>query len=198
MIKNLLIKGNRKMGPEVYLFNLPPVQTCTPTDWCLHGKNGKPACYALGGNFVFENVKRGSFERLEASKKPDFVDRMSQEIVHAKVKYFRFHASGDFYSEEYVGKVMSIASRFPEVSFRTTTRRRDLKEAILELDSLPNFIVRESLDSCRSEPVTGLPFAALDFLDVVRAGDSYLCQNDCKACGYHCWAAKTNMHFAQH
>ncbi len=186
------------MGSEVYLFNLPPVKTCTPTDWCLHGKNGKPACYALGGNFVFESVKRGAMERFEASQQSDFVDRMSREIERAKVKYFRFHASGDFYSEEYVGKVRDIASLFPNVLFRTTTRRRDLKEAILELASLPNFIVRESLDHCRSEPVMGLPFAALDSLDVVKTGDSYLCQNDCEACGYHCWLGKTNMLFAQH
>lgn len=186
------------MGPEVYLFNLPPVQTCTPTDWCLHGKNGKPACYALGGNFVFANVKKGALERLKASKQPDFVERMCDEIKRKNVKYFRFHASGDFYSEEYVHNVGQIASAFPETLFRTTTRRRDLCDSILELASLPNFIVRESLDACRPVPAMGLPFAALDFLDVVKEGDSYLCKNDCAECGYHCWAERTNMHFAQH
>lgn len=198
MVKDLLIKGNIKMGPEVYLFNLPPVQTCTPTDWCLHGKNGKPACYALGGNFVFENVKRGALERLEASKQIDFVERMCTEIEKKDVKYFRFHASGDFYSEEYVHKVKQIASAFPETLFRTTTRRRDLNDAILDLASLPNFIVRESLDVCRPTPVMGLPFAALDFLDVVKQEDSYLCKNNCAECGYHCWNERTNMCFAQH
>lgn len=198
MVKNLLIRGNVKMGNEVYLFNLPPLQTCTPTDWCLHGKKGKPACYALGGNFVFESVKRSMLERLEASRQVDFVDRMLEEIKRARVKYFRFHSSGDFYSEEYVNKVKEIASNSPETIFRTTTRRQDLKKSICELASLPNFIVRESLDSCRPQPVMGLPFAAIESLDIVRESDSYLCKNNCSSCGYHCWLEKTNMHFAQH
>ncbi len=198
MVKNLLIKGNLKMGSEVFLFNLPPIKTCTPTKWCLEGDNGKPVCYALKGNFVFENVKRGAMERFEASKRSDFVESMCVEIEKVHPKYFRFHASGDFYSEEYVGKVMKIASQFPDTFFRTTTRRRDLKDAILELANLPNFIVRESLDTCRTTPGMGLPFAALDFLDVVNNKDSYLCPNDCPSCGYHCWENRKNMHFEQH
>lgn len=186
------------MGPEVYLFNLPPIETCTPTDWCLHGKNGKSACYALGGNFVFENVRRGAMERFEVSKQADFVERMCDEIAKVRPKYFRFHSSGDFYSEEYVGKVMEIASAFPQTLFRTTTRRRDLQASIKELAALPNFIVRESLDSCRTTLEMGLPFAALDFLDVVKNNNSYLCKNDCVECGYHCWEDSGNMHFKQH
>ena len=40
--------------------------------------------------------------------------------------------------------------------FRTTTRRRDLADVIKELDAVPNFIVRESLDHERQTPGLGL------------------------------------------
>lgn len=186
------------MGPSVYLFNLPPVETCTPTDWCLTGNNGKPVCYALKGNFMFESARRSAIERLEASKQDDFVEKMCAEIKKAKPKYFRFHSSGDFYSEEYVQKVREIASSAPYTMFRTTTRRRDLAGSLVELNKLPNFIVRESLDTCRTIPEMGLPFAALDFLDVVKTEKSYKCRNDCVACDYTCWKSPGNMHFGQH
>ncbi len=199
MVKNLLIKGNSKMGKQVYLFNLPPIKTCTPTEWCLGANNNnKPNCYALKNQFLFPNVKKGMQERYEASLKDDFVDRMVFEFSKAKPKYFRFHSSGDFYSEEYVNKIIDIASTFPDTLFRTTTRRRDLTSVIFELNKLPNFIVRESLDSERPIPVMGLPFAALDSLDVVQNEKSYACPNDCPTCDYYCWIDSTNMHFKEH
>jgi len=198
MVKNLLIKGNSKMGPSVYLFNLPPKKTCTPTRWCLEGNGGKPACYALRNNFLFPNVIRGAEERFELSKQEDFVDRMVKEIHQASPKYFRFHSSGDFYSKKYVEKVIEIAKACPDTLFRTTTRRRDLSDSIKELNHLSNFIVRESLDSERKTPKMGLPFAALNDLPIVGKSDSYHCLNDCPKCGYYCWEHAYNMDFDEH
>lgn len=186
------------MGKDVYLFNLPPLETCTPTSWCLGDSNNKPNCYALKGNFVLPNVKKGAKERYETSLKDDFADRMSFEIEKAKPRYFRFHSSGDFYSEEYVQKVIDIAERFPETLFRTTTRRRDLTEILQELNELPNFIVRESLDTERREPKMDLPFAALASLEIVEKTEPYKCKNDCPSCEYYCWENSVNMYFEEH
>lgn len=198
MIKSLIINGNSKMGKKVLLFNLPPIITCTPTTWCTGGETEKPKCYALKGNFIFPSVKKAGLERLEASKKDNFVDKISEEIDKFKPKYFRFHSSGDFYSEKYVKKVIEIAKRFPNTLFRTTTRRRDLVKIISELNSLPNFIVRESLDTERSTPSMGLLFAAIDSLPIIQEIDSYKCKNNCPKCGYYCWKNKVNMHFKEH
>ncbi|MBN2458989.1 hypothetical protein JXB28_01785 [Candidatus Woesearchaeota archaeon] len=197
MVKNLLIKGNSKMGSEVYLFNLPPVKTCTPTSWCLEGRNGKPSCYALRGYYTFKNVSDRLDQRLEITKQEDFVERMSEEIQKKKVVFFRFHASGDFYSEEYALKVGEIAKNCPNTLFRTTTRRRDLAEVVKELNAIPNLIVRESLDWERPIPVLGLPFAALRSLPIVKKSSAYACISDCIKCEYYCWQHKVNMHFPE-
>lgn len=191
----LLIKGNKKMGKEVYLFNLPPLLTCTPTNWCLHGRNENPACYALRSRFLWGNAVKGAKRRLETSKQDDFVEIMVKETNKKQIKYFRFHSSGDFYSQEYVRKAMDIAEQCPDTLFRTTTRRRDLTEILQELNSLPNFIVRESLDIERPEPGMGLPFAALSFLDIVKREEAYKCKNNCTACGHYCWEHPVNMYF---
>ena len=191
----LLIKGNLKMGQNVYLFNLSPVLTCTPSDWCLHGLNGKPRCYALRNNFLFPTVKKGATARYRLSQQDDFIDAMVEEINRKEVEYFRFHASGDFYNESYVRKVIAIAKRCPDTLFRTTTRRRDLADVIKELDAVPNFIVRESLDHERQTPRIGLKVAALDLLPVSK--DAYKCLEDCAKCNYHCWHHRENMSFAE-
>lgn len=192
---DLLIKGNIKMGPDVYLFNLPPVLTCTPTDWCLHGKDGKPRCYALRNNFLFPTVKKGAAARYKLSNQDDFIDSMVEEISKNQVEYFRFHSSGDFYSEGYVRKVIAIAERCPDTLFRTTTRRRDLADVIKELNAVPNFIVRESLDHERQTPKMGLPVAALASLPAAKS--AYACKDDCVECKYHCWQSRESISFAE-
>lgn len=186
------------MGPEVYLFNLPPKKTCTPTHWCLKGNNGKPACYALRNNFLLPNVKKGAQKRYEFSRHSSFIDKMVQAINRRNPEFFRLHASGDFYSEEYVEKITEIATQCPETMFRTTTRRRDLTKVIQKLNNLPNFIVRESLDRQRTDPKMNLPFAAISSLPIVQENESLHCINDCVKCGYGCWKSRDNMDFDEH
>lgn len=163
----------------------------------MHGRDGKPACYGLRNNFLLPNVIKGANFRLEASLKPDFVDKMVEAIHRKHPLYFRVHASGDFYSEEYVGKWIQIAKKCPDTIFRTTTRRRDLTNKIKELNSLPNFIVRESLDYERPIPKMGLSFAALDSLPIVQEKNPYVCKDDCPKCGYFCWEMRVNMSFKE-
>jgi len=192
---DLLIKGNKKMGDKVFIFNLPPIITCTPTNWCLHGKNGKPMCYALRRRFLFPNVIDGAKIRYKLSQQPNFVDKMIAKIHRKKPEFFRFHSSGDFYSADYVKKVIEIAKQCPDTLFRTTTRRRDLTKVLQELNELPNFIVRESLDTQRQIPKMGLPFTALSYLDIVKQTKTYECLEDCEKCRHYCWKHQVNIHF---
>ena len=197
MTKELLVRGNSKMGEEVYHFSLPPIITCTPTSWCLKGNNGKPSCYATRNQYTFASVRAALHDRLLLSKKPDFVGRMIQEIHRKKVVYFRLHASGDFYSPEYVQKITEVVEQCPGTMFRTTTRRRDFKGLIKKLNSLPNCIVRESLDDERTLPVMELPFAALSHLPIVKKFTTLECEDDCLKCGYQCWKKPVNICFPQ-
>lgn len=195
IVMDLIIPGNSKMGKEVYMFNLPAKETCTPTDWCLHGYNGKPACYALRGRCIWSNVIMGAKNRYALSKRDDFADLMTQAINKKQVKFMRIHASGDFYSSDYVKKIIEVASACPKTLFRTTTRRRDLSSELQELNSLSNFIVRESLDDERYSTAMNLPFAALSHLDIAKQNEIYLCKEDCTECKHHCWKNRCNVAF---
>ena len=194
----IAIKGNSKMGQNVYLYNLPAKDTCTPTHWCLYGRNGKPACYALRNNFCLPTVIEAAKKRLEISKQPDFVEKMSEFIRDKKVNYFRMHSSGDFYSNEYVQKWLEIAKNCPDTLFRSSTRRLDLTDSIIELNSLSNVIIRESLDLDRPEQQTSLPFSALAHLPIVQRESCYKCPNDCDKCGFSCWKNRWNTCFDEH
>jgi len=186
-MKKLLVKGNSKMGRLVYLFNLPAQSTCTPTHWCLHGRNGKPACYALRGNHTWARVKQSQADRLQASRGADFVPRVVDELHAAGCRWFRLHSSGDFYSADYVAKWRAIAAVCPDVILRTSTRRRDLAGPIRELAALPNVVIRESLDDDRPEPVMGLPYATIDTIPAADRPGVLRCSDHCPSCQYGCW-----------
>ena len=195
-MRHLLIKGNTKMGLDVFIFNLPPLSTCRPTRWC------RANCYALKGNFRFPSVSRAAKKRHSASQLPNFVDMVVEEIGRRHVAMVRLHSSGDFYSRAYVRKWIEVARRCPKTIFRTTTKRRDLAKEIRQLNRLPNFIVRESLDCSSSQPTMGIGLAMVDNVPGVKEqaiqGKIFRCINNCPACGYTCWKKRQNVCFAPH
>ena len=199
MARMLITKGNHKLGTDgaVYCFNLPAVSTCAPTKWCLEGKDGEPSCYALNGRFKWPNVKDAYEWRYEESLKSDFAGRVIDEINKVTPQFFRWHVSGDFYNEEYIGKVEEIVIATPNVLHRTTTRRRDFAKAVLQLNSQPNMIIRESLDTVFRNLTLGLPFAAIDSIDIINEMDATECKEDCIPCEYSCWKEPVNMYFKE-
>lgn len=180
-------RGNSKMGPEVLIFNLPPIETCMPSEWCR--KN----CYGLKNRHRWPSVIKSQQKRLEISKRPDFVRLAVAELEKTKRRYVRLHSTGDFYSAEYVEKWIEIARNCPEKLFRTTTKRTDLGAVLKELDSLPNMIIRESLDPTRPEP-SGL-LATLIVLEGTPTEDRelFLCCDDCVRCNYTCWEKRISV-----
>jgi len=201
MPKTLLTWGNSKMG-HLAIFNLPPTMTCTPTAWCLTGRNGKPFCYALRGNHTRLSVQDSWRWRYEQSLGDDFVDRVIEELAAAGLPYCRVHSTGDFYGREYIGKWARIAKACPGVKFRTSTRRRDFTAELQCLNALPNFVIRESLDTERRCPAMGLPVAAIADLPAAEYADKpaevYHCPNHCPSCGYHCWLERCDVSFEVH
>ncbi len=181
---NYLIKGNKATGPEVYLFNLPIDKTCHPTPWC------KENCYGKKGYYLRfrKNAEKGAKRRYKLSLSREFIKTITEEIFRRKIFLVRVHVIGDFYSKEYVRKWIKIAKNCPQTRFRTTTKRRDFKNIILELHALPNFNVRESLDPSFQTPTMELPIAAIDTLDIAK--NLFRCISDCQKCGYPCWYQK--------
>ena len=93
-MKRLTIKGNTKMGPDVGIWNLPPIRTCRPSAWCMEH------CYAQRNNFLLPSVLKSLAWRFEQSQLPGFVSQMIAEM--SQFEFFRIHASGDFYSKAYI------------------------------------------------------------------------------------------------
>lgn len=178
MKRNLLISGNTTMPPSVGIWNLPAVITCTPSQWCMDH------CYAKKGRFIWTNVADALMWRYLESKKVEFVQNMVEELHRRQtIRFVRIHISGDFYSKEYVRKWASIARHFPDIIFRTNTRRQDLLPHMIKI--MPeNVVIRESIDNTR-RPLGVVPVAAIK--GTPGSGRYFVCKDNCAECGFHCW-----------
>lgn len=177
-MKKLLIHGNLTMPSCVGIFNLPPLLTCTPSPWC------KEHCYALKGRFIWKSVRDAHLWRYEQSKKSSFVKKIADEITRSKViKYIRIHISGDFYSKEYVNKWAKIAEKFPDIIFKTNTKRIDLLQYMKRVFP-KNVAARESTDPTRKW-MGVFPQAAIK--GTFGSENFYTCKDQCEECGFYCW-----------
>ena len=135
----LIQKGNAKLiASDTMMFNLPAGKiTCGRA--CA-------GCYALKEERIYPTVLPARMKRLEGSKAHDFVDNVSTELrkLKKRPKLFRVHASGDFYSQSYVDKWVLIANENPDIIFYAYTKRMK-KFNFTQLDSLPNFVLTNSL-----------------------------------------------------
>lgn len=177
-MKNLLVAGNSTMPTSVGIFNLPALKTCTPSKWC------RKHCYALQGRFIWRSIKKVHQQRYLISRTKDFTNIMIEEIKRRKsLKYIRIHITGDFYNEEYVRKWVRIARIFPDMIFRTNTKRQDLIPLMKE-EFPSNFVVRESTDPTRSS--LGI-FPEASIKGTPGTAKFYICQDDCEKCKFYCW-----------
>jgi len=117
---------------------------------CLLGNS----CYAKNGAYVWSNVKQALDQKLEATKKPDFINNMCNEIQQKlksakkqqKQLYIRIHSSGDFYNAEYLLKWLTVCEKFPEVQFYAYTKEVLLLKLFDTYNILPkNFTVIYSM-----------------------------------------------------
>lgn len=133
----LIQKGNSKLH-NMYMFNLPATR-----DIC-----GRicPGCFAIREQKRFPMVIEARNKRLEASKQEDFVATVVKEInsLRTKPKFFRIHASGEFYSQEYINKWNKITDKFPDITFYTYTKRIKHFD-FSSLQSKKNFVLINSL-----------------------------------------------------
>lgn len=130
--------GNSKLGATTHMFNLPASHAV-----CGRACKG---CYAMREQTRFPTVLRARESRYQASLQPNFAQRIIAELK-AKRKlpaYFRVHASGEFYSQQYIDSWHTIASAFPSVTFYAYTKRKSDFD-FTSLSSLPNFILIDSL-----------------------------------------------------
>lgn len=172
----LVQEGNTKLkDAKIPMFNLPAgKQTCGRV--C-------EGCYAVREQKRFPAVVVARERRYQESLSDSFADEVIAEIKARKKlpKYFRVHASGDFYSLEYIQKWITIAKEFPQVTFFAYTKRFK-KFDFTELKSLPNFIVINSMQygdvnyGSLAEAPSGV------FVCPDQKGASVSCGVDCTYC----------------
>jgi hypothetical protein len=168
----VLVKGNAKIGDEIFAFNLPAVDTCPGMS------AGCSSCYAQRGRWVFTNVQEALRRNWETSRDSFFAERMIREVRRRRAKVVRVHASGDFYDSRYIRCWARVARNCPSVTFYAYTRSWRLPGLRVELErlaTLPNVRIWYSADLGTGIPTdlpTGIRVAWLqeDYEDPVPEG----------------------------
>ena len=169
--------GNSKLAAAgIMMFNIPAtMQIC--------GRVCK-GCYAIREQKRYPMTLIAREGRYAASQDDDFAARIIHEIRYAKErpKYYRVHASGEFYSQEYIDKWVTIAKAFPDVTFYAYTKRK--KDFDMDaLAALENFILIDSLShdgKLNYGPLDKAPAGA--FICPEQKGAGIRCGIDCTYC----------------
>lgn len=138
--QQIFTKGNHKLDSGIITFDIPATQ-----DICGRICEG---CYAIKAQKLYKAVLPSRERKLELSKQPSFVGLATSAINVLNPNYVRLHASGEFYSQEYVDKWYEIAKQLPSRAFYAYTKR--LSDFNFQgIKALPNFVLVNSLHGGR-------------------------------------------------
>lgn len=197
----LLVDGNEKIGKGVFHFStLPGTMGYTHSKLGFTTTGTCPCdcigCYGKSGNYtryksIYDSL---AIRTLIARNDPQFlVEEIDKQIKKQNIKAVRIHATGDFFSEEYVYAWCQIAIKNPETLFWTYTKANFPELKIL--DSLPNVNIVSSII-----PGKGFNFGHCDYIidlynTLIAAGETpYICKcgtdknqhcNNCDGCRKH-------------
>lgn len=148
---SLLQKGNSKLGPDIFTFSIPAVQTCRlgMTKACFS------ACYARQRYFAMPSVVTSHARNFKLTRRKDFAKRMIAAIGRRKPRVVRIHAAGDFYSAHYAKKWLEVMRACPGTVFLFYTRtwRNPAVRAVLaDMATLPNIRAWFSCDRETGRP----------------------------------------------
>ena len=141
-------------------------------------------CYALKGCYVFKVVQAAQYKRLEAIKHPGWVRAMAAQINAKRVKFFRWHDSGDVQSLRHLFKIYEVARRSPDVAHWMPTREAWVKKYI---DRAPaNLVIRFSATMVDQAAPASWPNTSTVVTDAAQAtcpapNQDNACK-DCRAC----------------
>ena len=81
-------------------------------------------CYALKGNYRFPSVKNVQQRRLDSLGHPQWSEAMIAIIHGLKIKWFRWHDSGDLQGPAHLARIAKIAEACPKTRFWLPTREK--------------------------------------------------------------------------
>ena len=160
-----MIDGNSKLGKGVYTFSI--LAGNKTENVTIDGQNfdvagtcpcNCPGCYAQKNRYAFGTVKEANARKTVLARLyPDFVQRaIVAQIKADKVKTCRIHASGDFFSTDYIALWRNVIKACPDCTFWTYTK---LAEAESAFDDLANANVVKSII-----PGIGYNFGHCDYI----------------------------------
>ena len=177
MIKDLTVsKGNFKLPVTTTILNLPTKLSCIQiTKDCSR-------CYAEKAEKMRPCVLPCRVRNMQSTKKKTFVYDLIKLIDKSKNLVFRYHESGDFYSQDYLNKAFQIAIKRPKVFFYAyskSTKKLNFK------NRPKNFRLIDSLCLKASKHKAKVIFEN----DSIPKG-FFVCPGSCKKCNY-CFNPKT-------
>ena len=107
-------------------------------------------CYALNGHYLYPVVANAHKIRLNAIKKPEWVDYMAELLTQkykrlAKSRLFhRWFDSGDIQSYEHLMKIFEVCELTPHINYWLATREYKIIDRIKEEDVPKNLVLRVS------------------------------------------------------
>ena len=158
-INELLVNGNEKIGKNIWHFSTTPgCQSCGGT--CFGTCKG---CYGMCGNYRYASVKNALAMRTEIAKTDleFFTAEIIKEIKKHHIQYVRIHATGDFFSREYVNAWYEIATACKGTRFWTYTKSygHGFDDALDRLNGLENVNIVHSI-----VPGCGFNFGHCDYI----------------------------------
>ena len=100
-------------------------------------------CYALKGCYVFPDVQAAQYKRLKSIKKKKWIEAMAHQINSKKVKFFRWHDSGDVQNLEHLNKIYEVCKLSPTVKHWMPTREAWILDHVTRAPD--NLIIRFSM-----------------------------------------------------
>ena len=142
-IPALLVDGNGKIGEGVWHFSSCPGKreysaTINGAEFETVGTCGDdcPGCYGFTGNFLRYGYDSLVVRTVIAREYMDFCERAIMAQLEAdKIRTVRIHATGDFFSRDYLDMWTRIVKANPAVTFWTYTKEYAAEHAF---DDIPN------------------------------------------------------------
>jgi hypothetical protein len=190
----MLTNGNRKLGKNIFNFNIPRSTCVGRTPLC------EKYCYAKKGSFQFPNVQRCMQENLDSSMQPDFAEQVKAQISNLpSLKYVRLHASGEFYNQEYFNKWNEVAKANPKITFLAYTKNTEIDFS----QRSSNFKIYFSKDDSTTKMNSSLSLTAYVFnsglcenkhMKYIKELNAFVCNSKCRECTF-CFNSNKNVGF---
>ena len=142
-------------------------------------------CYALKGCYVFPDVQAAQYKRLKSIKKKRWIEAMAHQINSKKVKFFRWHDSGDVQNLEHLNKIYEVCKLSPTVKHWMPTREAWISDHVTRAPD--NLIIRFSMPMVNQAPAGSWPNTST----VVTSGATCPAPSqggkckECRACWNH-------------